>query len=347
MNQMIESPRRTYRSIELFTGGGGLALGLEKAGFQAILLNEKNKIACETLRKNRPGWNVAEGCISSIDFSQYLGKVDLVSGGFPCQAFSTAGRQLGFEDTRGTLFFEFARAVKEIQPQVFIAENVKGLLNHDSGKTLATIKQVILELGYTLINPEVLKAVSYGVPQLRERIFLIAIRNDLAANAAFSWPVPADKTYTLQDALKAGELYSCDVPASVGPAYRERKKEIMAMVPPGGNWRSLPVEIQKEYMQNYYYAAGGRTGVARRLAWDKPSPTLICSPAQKQTEFCHPSEVRPLKVREFARVQTFPDSWEFCGSMTAQYTQIGNAVPVNLAYCVGQSLVRLLNKINI
>lgn len=346
MNTAIPKPCQKYKSIELFAGGGGLALGLELAGFEAVLLNEKNKTACETLRQNRPHWNVVEGSVEKLDFSQHNGTIDLVSGGFPCQAFSTAGQQLGFADVRGTMFFEYARAVKEIQPKIFVAENVKGLLKHDGGKTLNTIKAVIAEIGYTLINPEVLKAVCYNVPQKRERIFLIAVRNDLAKNINFEWPTPSDKVLTLKDALQAGDLYSCNVPDSIGPGYLPRKKEIMAMVPPGGDWRNLPVDIQKEYMKNYFYSSGGRTGVARRLSWDKPCPTLTCSPAQTQTEYCHPAEVRPLAVREFARIQTFPDSWGFCGSMTAQYTQIGNAVPVNLAFLIGKSLIKLLNNIN-
>lgn len=134
-------PFQEYTSIELFAGGGGLALGMEKAGFKHIMLNEMNHDACETLRKNHPEWNVVEGDIHDIDFSPLKGKVDFLSGGFPCQAFSYAGKRLGFEETRGTLFFELARAVKEIQPKVFLGENVKGLLEHDSGRTMQTINK--------------------------------------------------------------------------------------------------------------------------------------------------------------------------------------------------------------
>lgn len=339
------SPKRPYHLLELFAGAGGLAIGMELAGFKSVLLNEIDPAACKTLRKNRPEWNVVEGDIAAIDFSPYRDKIDILSGGFPCQAFSYAGKKLGFEDTRGTLFFEFARAVKETNPKVFVAENVRGLLAHEDGRTLETITEIIDELGYYLVSPRVLKAVFYKVPQKRERLFLIGIRKDLADKVEFHWPSPYYRILTLKDALKAGELYDTDVPSSIGQTYPQRKAEILAQVPAGGYWKDLPDHLQREYMQKSYFLGGGKTGMARRLSWDEPSLTLTCAPAQKQTERCHPEETRPLTVREYARIQTFPDNWHFEGSQTAQYKQIGNAVPVNLAYAVGRSLIRLLNDI--
>ena len=340
------TPNRPFKLVELFAGAGGLAIGMEEAGFDSVLLNEIDKNACATLRKNRPAWNVIEGDISEIDFSQYKDTVDILSGGFPCQAFSYAGNKQGFEDSRGTLFFEYARAVKEINPKVIVAENVRGLLKHDEGKTLQTIKSVINELGYELVEPRVLKAVFYRVPQKRERLLLIAIRKDLAPVVKFKWPSPYERLMTMKDALKKGDLYDTDVPLSKGQKYAERKSEILAKIPEGGYWRDLPDDLQREYMMKSYFLGGGKTGMARRLAWDEPSLTLTCSPAQKQTERCHPSETRPLTVREYARIQTFPDNWEFCGSISSQYKQIGNAVPVNLAHAIARSLVRLLNEID-
>lgn len=337
-------PLKRFRSIELFAGAGGLALGLEKAGFDTVMLNEHDKDACATLRLNRPSWKVIEGDVRNIDFSQYS-DIDLVSGGFPCQAFSYAGRQMGFEDTRGTLFFEFARAIKQIQPKVFLGENVCGLLEHDKGRTIATIKSAISDLGYTLVEPKVLKAIFYRVPQKRERLFFVGIRNDLVNVACFKWPEVYKKVFVLKDALKAGELYQTDVPDSEGQSYPKRKSEIMSMVPAGGYWRNLPDDIQREYMKNSYFLSGGKTGMARRLSWYEPSLTLTCAPAQNQTERCHPEETRPLKVREYARIQTFPDEWGFAGSINSQYKQIGNAVPVNLAQAVGRGLIALLNGI--
>lgn len=219
------------------------------------------------------------------------------------------------------------------------------MLKHENGQTLEAITSVIDEIGYELVEPRVLKAMFYQVPQKRERLFLVAIRKDLAKYVKFNWPSPYKRIMTLADALKKGELYSTDVPSSVGQTYPQRKAEILSLVPQGGYWRDLPDDLQREYMKKSYFLGGGKTGMARRLAWDEPSLTLTCAPAQKQTERCHPEETRPLTVREYARIQTFPDDWSFAGPMTAQYKQIGNAVPVNLAYAVGRSLVALLNSI--
>lgn len=343
--EFVTKPNRSYKLLELFAGAGGLAIGMERAGFESVLLNELDKHACNTLRKNRPDWNVVEGDISKISFTQYRDQIDILSGGFPCQSFSYAGKQLGFEDTRGTLFYEFARAVRETNPKVLLGENVRGLLNHDNGETLKTISNIIRDLGYTLVEPHVLKAMFYQVPQKRERLFLVGIRNDLADKVKFAWPSSYKRILTMRDALKKGELYPCDVPTSEGQTYPKRKAEILKMVPPGGYWRDLPDNIQREYMMKSYYLGGGKTGMARRLSWDEPSLTLTCAPAQKQTERCHPEETRPLTVREYARIQTFPDDWQFAGPVSAQYKQIGNAVPVNLAHAMGRALIRLLNQI--
>ena len=311
------------------------------------MLNEFDPYACQTLRTNRPNWNVIEGDICNIDFSQWKDKVDFISGGFPCQAFSYAGKGGGFDDTRGTLFFQLARAVKETNPKVFMGENVRGLAAHDKGRTLQTIKNTIKELGYTIIEPRVLKAVNYKVPQKRERIIIIAIRNDYADKVHFEWPSPYGRIMTLRDAFFAGELYDTDVPESPYQKYPDRKRAIMDMIPEGGDWRSLPEDIQKEYMGHSFYLGGGKTGMARRLSLDEPSLTLTCAPAQKQTERCHPFETRPLSIKEYARIQTFPDDWQFSGPIVAQYKQIGNAVPVNMAWAIGRSIMRLMNQIDI
>lgn len=338
-------PLREYTSVELFAGGGGLALGLSLAGFKHILLNEFDNYACNTLRMNRPKWNVIEGDVCNIDFTPLRDKVDFLSGGFPCQAFSYAGKQGGFSDTRGTLFFELARAVKEIRPKVFMGENVKGLTSHDNGRTFNTIKNTIAELGYTLVEPRVLKAIMYQVPQKRERLILIAIRNDLAEKVSFHWPSPYTRVLTLKDALYKSVIYDTDAPKSEGVKYPSKKQKVLDLVPQGGDWRNLPEDVAKEYMGGSWLLGGGKTGMARRLSLDEPSLTLTCSPCQKQTERCHPLETRPLTVREYARIQTFPDNWLFAGTMNNQYKQIGNAVPVNLAWAVGRSLIRLFNDI--
>lgn len=334
-------PLKDYRVLELFAGAGGLAIGLEKAGIKCVALNEIDKWACQTLRENRPNWNVLEGDIKSFDFSKYKDEVEIVTGGFPCQAFSYAGKRLGLEDARGTLFYEFARVVKEVNPPICIGENVKGLLSHEKGKTLQGMISILDEIGYNVVPVQVLKAINYKVPQKRERLILVGIRKDI--NVKYSYPKPHNKIYNLSDALKKGELYDKNVPKSEGSKYPDHKKEVLDLVPPKGYWRDLPVEIQKKFMGKSFYLGGGKTGIARRIGWDEPCLTLTCSPAQKQTERCHPDETRPFTVREYARIQTFPDDWKFMGSVSQQYKQIGNAVPCNLGQEVGYSIIKFLN----
>ena len=324
---------------------------MSKYGLDFISDNNLYNHVKETVQKYRFKIDLEKFNKNLIDpikltFYSTVYKKEINDVGFPCQAFSYAGNKLGFEDTRGTLFFEFSRAIKEIKPKVILGENVRGLLTHDRGRTLEVIKSVIRELGYTLIEPRVLKAIFYRVPQKRERLFLVGIRNDLIKFANyFSWPEPYSRIMTVADALKKGELYKKDCPQSIGKSYPARKKEILSLVPPGGCWIDLSDDLQREYMQQSYFLGGGKTGMARRLSWDAPSLTLTCSPAQKQTERCHPEETRPLSVREYARIQTFPDEWEFIGSVSSQYKQIGNAVPVNLALAVGKRIISLLNSI--
>ena len=334
-------PLNEYKVLELFAGAGGLAVGMEKAGLKCVALNEIDKHACETLRTNRPNWNVYEGDIKNFSFFSYHNQVDVVTGGFPCQAFSYAGKRLGFEDARGTLFYEFARVVKEVNPPICIGENVKGLLSHDNGKTLQGMISILDEIGYNVVPVEVLKAINYKVPQKRERLILVGIRKDI--DVKYEYPKPYKKIYNLKDALKKGDLFDTNVPKSDGVKYPESKKNVLDLVPPKGYWRDLPLEIQKYFMGASFYLGGGKTGMARRIGWDEPCLTLTCSPAQKQTERCHPDETRPFTVREYARIQTFPDNWHFSGPISQQYKQIGNAVPVNLGREIGYSIIKFLN----
>lgn len=331
---VLEStPTGIISAIELFSGCGGMALGFENAGLQTKLLVEKDRVCTQTLLRNRPNWNVIHSDISLVDFTAYSDSIDIVAGGFPCQSFSYAGQGRGFSDARGTLFFEFARCVSEVRPKIALAENVRGLIKHDEGRTLATMKQVLKGLGYR-VSCQLLKAQFFDVPQKRERLFIMAVRDDLDLLPLF--PEARGYTIHLREVLK-------DCPPSDGATYPQRKKEIMAQVPAGGCWRDLPIEVQKEYMLKSFYLSGGKTGMARRLSWDEPSLTLTCSPAQKQTERCHPEETRPLNIREYARLQSFPDSWEFEGSTSSKYRQIGNAVPVNLAGHVARSMIAMLS----
>jgi DNA (cytosine-5)-methyltransferase 1 len=203
---------------------------------------------------------------------------------------------------------------------------------------------VLDEIGYRVVAPvQVLKAIHYNVPQKRERLILVGVRKDLPVD--YEYPLPFNTIYNLEDALKKGALYDSDVPDSPGQKYPEHKKKVLDLVPPKGYWRDLPIEIQKSYMMKSFYLGGGKTGMARRIGWDEPCLTLMCSPAQKQTERCHPDETRPFTVREYARIQTFPDDWAFSGSVSQQYKQIGNAVPVNLAKEIGYSIIDFLNRV--
>lgn len=328
--------------IELFAGAGGLALGLEQAGFEAVALVEIDKTACETLKVNRPNWNVIQEDIVEVskrdllkEFNLKEGELDLVSGGYPCQSFSYAGKKLGLEDVRGTMFYYYAEFIRQLKPKMFLAENVKGLTTHDGGKTIQTMVDVFEELGYT-VQWKVLNALDYSVAEKRQRVVIIGIRNDLKDTVKFEYPIPHEYKPVLRDVLQ-------NVPESVGAKYPEKKKKVFDLVPPGGYWRDLPEDVAKDYMKTCYYMGGGRTGIARRLSWDEPSLTLTCSPMMKQTDRCHPDESRPFTTREYARIQSFPDEWQFAGKMNDIYKQIGNAVPVNLAKCVGESIISALD----
>lgn len=323
-----------YKAIELFAGAGGTALGLENAGINHILLNEIDKDCSKTLKLNFPkNVNIVCEDVKKLDFRSYKSKVDIVQAGFPCQAFSYAGKSRGFEDTRGTLFFEFARCVKETMPKIAVGENVRGLLKHDGGRTLATMVKTLEQLGYKVAY-KILRSQYLDVPQKRERLIIMAARKDL--DIPFIFPKEQNYIISLREALK-------NCPTSEGQKYSPRKEMFLKLIPEGGYWKDLPVDMQKEYMGASFYLGGGKTGMARRLSWDEPSLTLTCAPAQKQTERCHPSETRPLTVREYARIQTFPDSWDFQGSMISKYKQIGNAVPPNLAYHIGRCIITMLN----
>ena len=339
------SAKKKYSVVELFAGCGGLALGFEEAGLNCLFANDIDKDSCKTLKENRPNWDVVNRDINEIPDNEFkkLKGANVVSGGFPCQAFSYAGKKMGFNDTRGTLFYEFARAVKIIKPQICIAENVRGLVSHDNGKTLKTIIDVMEnDIGYNVISPEICQAIFYEVPQKRERLFLIGIKK--GSGLIFNYPDKVSEPYTVKDALKKGRLFKTNVPKAEFQKYTKRKQQIMSKVPGGGNWRDLPEKLQKEYMGGSYHLGGGKTGIARRLSWDEPSLTLTTAPAMKQTERAHPEENRPLTYREYARIQTFPDNWKFMGSLNSKYKQIGNAVPVNLAKYIGYEIIRALNK---
>ena len=219
--------------------------------------------------------------------------------------------------------------------RAIMMENVRGLLTHDGGKTIRTMLAALMDEGYQ-VAVKVLRAQFMDVAQKRERLVILGVRGDLGLPILF--PRQDGALLTVWDAIG-------DCPASDGASYPPRKREILALVPPGGYWRDLPEPLQREYLKGSFHLVGGKTGMARRLAWSEPSLTLTCAPAQKQTERCHPEETRPLTVREYARIQSFPDEWEFCGSQAGRYRQIGNAVPVNMAYHIGRAVLAMLGAV--
>lgn len=332
-----------YQSIELFAGAGGLALGLEQAGFEHIALVEIDKYAVETLNYNRPNWNVLCEDVEIVasrnledEFKIKKGELDVLSGGAPCQSFSYAGKKLGLEDVRGTMFYHYATFLHKLQPKIFLFENVKGLLTHDKGKTYETILDIFKDEGYKTVY-KVMNAWDYGVAQKRERLITIGIRNDLKAKINFKFPQKHNYKPVLRDILQ-------DVPESECASYSDAKKKVFALVPAGGYWKDIEPEIAKKYMKTCWNMGGGRTGILRRLSYDEPSLTVLTTPQMKQTDRCHPSEVRPFSIRENARIQTFPDEWEFRGTIGAKYKQIGNAVPCNLAREIGISIINALEE---
>lgn len=319
-------------SIELFAGAGGTALGLEQAGFSHLSLVEKDRDSARTLFLNRPNWTILNCDVSEVIYGHGSDDIDLVQAGFPCQPFSQAGKKKGLEDERGEPFFEVLRCLEETKPKLFLLENVPGLLKHEKGQTFQKVYDLLSEKGYNL-QYKVLNALDYEVPQKRHRLFIVGVRQDL--DVTFKFPSPIPTRLTLRDALK-------NVPNSRGSSYSTSRKYVLDHVPPGGNWRDLPEDLQREFMGASLYSGGGRAGMARRLSWDEPSLTILTSPSQKQTERCHPDITRPFTIRESARIQTFPDNWEFYGSISSQYRQIGNAVPPRLAYYLGLSLRKSL-----
>lgn len=318
--------------IELFAGAGGMARGLEMSGIKTEMAVESNKDACDTLVSNTD-WRVINKKIQDVDFTEVY--ADIVSAGIPCQSYSYAGNRKGLNDERGGVFYDLLDVIKKVSPRLVLIENVKGLKTQDNGKALKTILAELKNIGYGNQFVKVLNTVDYGIPQKRERLIIIA--STFCEKLTFKFPEKVDKIATLRDVIYP-------TMSGAGYDYPLKKKEIFNLVPPGGCWRDLPEPIKSEYMGNSLNSGGGKTGMARRLKWEEPSLTLLCSPTQRQTERCHPEETRPLNIPEYAAIQTFEPSWIFRGSISSQYRQIGNAFPVEMARMLGVSILEYLNK---
>lgn len=346
--------------ISLFSGAMGLDIGLEEAGLHIAVGQDCDPVCVSTMRAN--GHNVLGGDIRSIAPADLLaqagmgpGEPFLICGGPPCQPFSTAGKRQGINDPRGSLFMDFIRMIDYIRPRFFVMENVKGIisapLKHvpltqrdetDPEQCLGTVLDVILsefnQLGYQTVYG-VLDAVNYGVPQFRERFVLIGSRDkeEIFLPLPTHFQVHQDADYrwkTLGDTIR-------DLEADCGEcaAFSADRLAFLRLVPEGGNWRDLPDEVKRAAMGGAYESGGGKVGFYRRLSYSQPSPTLVTSPVQKATMMCHPTHNRPLSVREYARIQQFPEDWVFTGTSVAKYRQIGNAVPVGLARALGKAVI--------
>jgi DNA (cytosine-5)-methyltransferase 1 len=359
--------KRPLRLVSLFSGAMGLDLGLEAVGFRTVLAADNMPAAVETISRNRPRLPLHDGDIRDLSGAQVrslteLGdaEVDLLAGGPPCQSFSTAGKRLGGDDRdNGPLVFDFVRLIDELRPRAFLVENVKGILSaslvwrqlpynnngkpidEHHGSLLRELVRRVEALGYS-IGYETLNAADFGVPQIRARVFFSGFRDGSAPR--FPEPSHSERRSlftspwrTLGAALKG--LRDDDSHCN---KFSERKLKYLRMVPAGGNWRDLPERIQRESMGQAFYAKGGRCGYWRRLAFDRPCPTILTEPQNASTSLCHPVEDRPLTVRECARVQTFPDHWQFCGRGADQYRLVGNAVPPLLAEALGGPIAAAL-----
>lgn len=354
----IDSENRDV--ISLFSGAMGLDIGLTKAGLNVVIGQDFEPTCVETMKAN--GHNVLGGDIREIDPQTLLemanlkvGQPFLICGGPPCQPFSTAGKRLGINDPRGSLFMDFIRMIDHIRPRFFVMENVKGIISSplkhvpnverdesDPEQKLGTVLDVILaefkKLGYKTVYG-VLDAVNYGAPQFRERFVLIGSRD----HEDIFLPIPTHfqkhqnpeyRWQTLGDVIR--DLENEDEECA---AFSTDRKKYLQMVPEGGNWRSLPKDIIPTAMGGAYESGGGKVGFYRRLSYSQPSPTVVTSPVQKATMMCHPVKDRPLSVKEYARIQQFPEDWIFIGTTSAKYKQIGNAVPIGLGEAIGKAII--------
>ncbi|MFA0553566.1 DNA cytosine methyltransferase [Vibrio lentus] len=361
----------TRNFVSLFSGAMGLDLGIEQAGFEAAVCVEIDKAAIKTIKKNRPNLPVIEKSVAEVSGDEIknitgIDEIDLLAGGPPCQAFSVFGNRLGIEDARGQLIFEYLRLVEELKPKAFIMENVRGLMSMsivpnskkpkesdidpsylEKGSLLNKVINDFNEIGYH-VDCFVVNSANYGAPQIRERVILIG--NRYGHKADFPQPAfsnrPEDNLppfKTLGDAIGSGSNFIDPFPEVMN--FSPRKLKYLALVPEGGNWRSMPEDIQKESMGKSWYLKGGRSAYWRKLSFAFPSPTVVTMPNHAGTSMCHPKELRAISVGEAAAIQEFPLNWDFQGTTTQKFRQIGNAVPTRLGKVAAETAKRILEKI--
>lgn len=354
-------------ALSFFSGAMGLDLGLEKAGIHVRLACEIDKYSRQTITLNKPDVALI-GDINAYSPDEILhfaglsrqDDVDLIIGGPPCQAFSTAGRRNGFNDERGNVFLTYLDIALNIRPKFFVIENVRGLLSSPlkhrphylrgdtypelsfdemPGGALYLVLDLIKQAGYGY-SFHLYSAANFGSPQIRERVVIICSRD--GKKPPFLTPTHAENGEYDLPKWKTFRDATLDLTIHTHINFPEKRLKFYRMLSEGQNWRSLPEPLQKEALGNAYYAGGGKTGFLRRIYWDKPTPTLVTHPAMPATDLAHPVEDRPLSVEEYKRLQEFPDSWQFAGPILEQYRQIGNAVPASLGQAIGRLIVQLL-----
>ena len=358
---------KKIKALSFFSGAMGLDIGLEKAGIDVILACESEKFIRETIKLNRPKIKVLEDInnYSAKEIRKEAGlkskeKIDLIVGGPPCQAFSTAGKRLSINENRGIVFIKYLELIKELNPTYFVIENVRGLLSvplkhvpHDKrkgklktkeekGGTLNYILNYLNNIGYK-VSFNLYNSANFGSPQIRERVIIIGNKKE-----KLPYLTPTHSQYG-EFGLKPWKTFKAAVKGlhNINHDYvkfPESRLKYYKKLKEGQNWRNLPLKLQKEALGNSYYLGGGKTGFLRRLGWNKPSPTLVTDPMMPATDLAHPVENRPLSIQEYKRIQEFPDDWKLAGSIRNQYKQIGNAVPVSLGRAIGKLIVNHILK---
>lgn len=355
-------------ALSFFSGAMGLDLGIEKAGFDIRLACEFDKFCRQTIALNRPEMallnDINDYQPSDILEAAQLSKqddIDLIVGGPPCQAFSTAGKRKGFNDDRGNAFLKYLDLVLALNPKYFIIENVRGLLScpmdhrpHDKrgdgfpdlsedelkGGALNFVVNRLKQSGYAY-SFNLYSSANFGTPQIRERVIIICSRDGKAP--PYLLPTHSEnKEFGLK---KWRTVKSCisDIKSHTHLTFPEKRLKYYRLLKPGQNWRNLPLDLQKEAMGKSFYSGGGKTGFLRRLAWNRPSPTLVTHPAMPATDLAHPEDDRPLSIQEYKRIQEFPDNWVLAGPLIQQYKQVGNAVPLSLGFAVGKLIFNLID----
>ena len=364
----VNSKDKRPIALSFFSGAMGLDIGIEKAGFNVRLACEVDKFCRQTIALNKPNTALL-GDINDYKPDDILqaakltkdDDIDLIIGGPPCQAFSTAGKRKGFNDDRGNAFLKYLDIALSLRPKYIVIENVRGLLScplkhrpHDQrgvgyrdisedehkGGALNFVISKLKQNGYAY-SFNLYNSANFGTPQIRERVIIICSRD--GKTPPFLVPTHSEdgkyglpKWQTLQSCIK-------NISKHDHLNFPEKRLKYYRMLKPGQNWRCLPEDLQKEAMGKSYYSGGGKTGFFRRLDWNKPSPTLVTHPAMPATDLAHPEENRPLSIQEYKRIQEFPQNWELAGSLIQQYKQVGNAVPVSLGFAVGKLIIDLIH----